>query len=204
MAQINTGLRAVLSNPIVYDTFQSLLGANQGRRELVANWIRPYDGMRILDIGCGTARILQHLPKVDYWGFDLSQRYVDDARRRYGDRGHFQCGLVEQATLDNVPLFDVVLALGVLHHLDDDQTLHLLTLAKNVLKPNGRLVTIDPCYVVSQNPLARYLVSRDRGQNVRYPDAYRQLASNVFSDVKGLVDNLAWIPYTHWIMECAK
>lgn len=204
MAQITSGLRAILSSPAIYDAFQNIMGADRIRRELVANYIRPAVGMRILDIGCGTARILDYLPDVDYHGFDLSQRYIDEAQRRCGDRGHFRCALVEQATLDDMPPFDIVLAVGVLHHLDDNSALSLLNLAKCALRPGGRLVTIDPCYDLAQNPVARFLVSRDRGQNVRSGGAYRELAYNVFAHVQGEVRHRAWIPYTHWVMECTK
>ena len=89
MTQITTGLRAVLSSPKVYDFLQMVMGAHSARWELVHEHVRPVSGCRILDVGCGTARILDYLPNVEYHGFDLSQRYIDDATQRYGARGHF-------------------------------------------------------------------------------------------------------------------
>lgn len=204
MSQITSGLRAVLSHPAVYDIFQALMGADRIRRELVAEHIRPQVNMRLLDIGCGTARILDYLPALSYHGFDLSQDYINEAEARYGDRGVFRCSLVEGATLQGESPFDLVLAVGVLHHLDDESALQLIRLAKSVLKEGGRLVTIDPCFDHSQNPIARYLVSRDRGQNVRSGGKYRELAFNAFSQVEGVVKHRSWVPYTHWIMECTK
>lgn len=204
MSQITSGIRAILSHPAVYDLFQTLMGADRIRRELVAEHIRPQEGMRLLDIGCGTARILDYLPALSYHGFDLSREYIDEAEARYGDRGVFRCALVEEATLQGEPPFDLVLAVGVLHHLDDESALQLMRLANTVLKDGGRLVTIDPCFDHAQNPIARFLVSQDRGQNVRSGGQYRELAFNAFTQVEGVVKHRIWIPYTHWIMECTK
>lgn len=202
--QITTGIRSILGHPAVYDLFQTLMGADRIRRELVSEHIRPVEGMRLLDIGCGTARILDYLPPLTYHGFDLSQEYIDEALARYPGRGTFRCAMVEEATLQGEPSYDLVLAVGVLHHLDDESALQLMRLAKAALKEGGRLVTIDPCFDHAQNPIARFLVSRDRGQNVRSGGQYRELAFNAFSQVAGVVKHRAWIPYTHWIMECTK
>lgn len=206
MSQITTGIRAILNNPKVYDFFQHLMGGKSARRELVDRYVRPVTGNRVLDIGCGTGNILDYLPDVEYFGFDLSERYINEASRRYQARGHFKCALVEQETLGGMEPFDIVLAFGLLHHLNDEQALSLMRLACSALHEGGRLVTIDPCFAEGQSLLSRFLVSRDRGQNVRSPKQYRKLACAVFPQAKisGEVRHRLWIPYTHWIMECQK
>lgn len=204
MPQITSGLRAVLSSPKAYDFFQDLMGARSGRRELVGEHVRPFPGCRILDIGCGTAKILDYLQDVEYYGFDLSQRYIDDAIQRYGTRGSFSCTLVHQNTIEHLEPFDIVMATGVLHHLSDEQAVELMELASSALRKGGRLVTIDPCYTEDQNAVSRFLVSRDRGQNVRSAKQYCDLASTVFSQVKDIIRHRIWIPYTHCVMECQK
>jgi cyclopropane fatty-acyl-phospholipid synthase-like methyltransferase len=202
--QMTTGIRSILARPAIYDFFQNLMGADRVRRELVMQHIRPVEGMRLLDIGCGTARILDYLPTLTYHGFDLSQEYIDEALARYPERGTFRCAMVEEATLQNEPSYDLVLAVGVLHHLDDEAVLKLFGLAKSALKDGGRLVTIDPCFDKDQNSIARFLVSKDRGQNVHSAQQYRELGCNVFEQVTGEVKHRSWIPYTHWVMECIK
>ena len=204
MSQITTGLRAVLSDSRTYDFFQDLMGAQSIRQGLVLNYVRPLPGCRILDVGCGTARILDYLPDVEYYGFDMSQQYIDDASQRYGARGHFNCALVEQAVLDRLEPFDIVMAIGVLHHLNDEQAGRLISLAYFALREGGRLVTIDPSYADDQSHFSRFLVSRDRGQNDRDLAGYSSLANSVFSNTVATVKHRAWIPYTHCIMECTK
>lgn len=204
MAQITSGIRAVLSYPLVYKAFQKLMGPPTTRRNFVAEFIRPQAGMKILDIGCGPADILDDLPVVEYHGFDISAAYIENAQNRFAGRGQFSCKLLEQADLASLPKFDVVLALGLLHHLDDDQVASVLRLAADALRPGGRLVTIDPVLDPGQNPIARFLVKRDRGQNVRDRDGYEHLAGTVYRSVRAEVRHQAWIPYSHCMMECTR
>lgn len=204
MSQITSGIRAILSHPRIYDTLQNIMGAKTIRRDLVDNFIHPAPGSRILDIGCGTAEILPFLPDgVEYWGYDISQEYIDAAKKRFGERGHFACRMLDRAELEKLPKFDAVIAVGVLHHLDDPVATELFGLAREALGEGGRVITIDPCLAPGQNPVARWLILHDRGQNVRTEGGYRDLATRSFSGVTGTLRHRSWIPYTHWIMECA-
>ncbi|WP_309680851.1 class I SAM-dependent methyltransferase [Polaromonas sp.] len=204
MAQITRGVRAILSHPSIYSSFQSFMGAHKLRQDFVADFVKPFSGMKVLDVGCGPADILAHLPDVDYWGFDISENYIIQARKRFGVRGEFHCKQLEMTDLEELPAFDVVLALGLLHHLDDPVAIDFMQLAAKALKPGGRLLTIDPCLDCSQNPIARFLVRNDRGQNVRYKAGYEALARAVFESPHIAVRHRAWIPYTHCFMECQK
>jgi hypothetical protein len=65
------------------------------------------------------------------------------------------------------------------------------------------LITVDPCLTERQNPIARYLVRHDRGQNVRDSDGYLRIVQRTFPKVTGTLRHRSWIPYTNWIMECA-
>lgn len=204
MAQTTSGLRSVLSSPLVYDTFQELMGAGRTRRWLVRELVRPWPGCRILDLGCGTAEILRYLPvEVEYWGFDPSQEYIDAARERYGRRAHFQSARVEDTDLSFLPPMDIVLAVGILHHLDDGEARKLLGAARTSMGKGARLISIDPVFTPRQNPIARLLISLDRGRNVRTPEAYSNIAHSIFPRAAGMVRGRRWIPYTHWIMECS-
>lgn len=204
MSQITTGIRAILSHPLVYDTLQNIMGAGGMRQDLVDSFIHPRPDSRILDIGCGTAEILPFLPAdVEYWGYDISEEYIDAAKKRFGTRGHFHCGQLDQTAICQLPKFDAVLAIGVLHHLDDDIAASLFSLARDALAEGGRMITIDPCLAPGQNLIARYLILHDRGQNVRNSAGYGALANATFSKVIGTLSHRRWIPYTHWIMECS-
>ncbi|MDD2701958.1 MAG: class I SAM-dependent methyltransferase [Sideroxydans sp.] len=205
MSQVTSGIHAILSKPAIYNLFQNAMGAVKVRRDFVKNFVKPAKSFRILDIGCGTAEILHCLPAdTEYWGYDISPQYIEAARDSFGSRGHFHCGLIDSETLISMPKFDIVLAIGVLHHLNDDEAHSLFALASEALKEDGRMVTLDPCFADGQNPIARYLIGKDRGQNVREAEGYRALAAVSFSNIHGVLRHRAWIPYTHWIMECTR
>jgi SAM-dependent methyltransferase len=203
MAQVTTGIRAVLSHPRVYNTLQYLMGAGKGRVRNVRNHVRPFPGMRILDLGCGTAEVLRALPEgITYVGYDMSPEYIAAARKRFGARGTFHCRLLEQAEVVRLEPFDLVLGTGVLHHLDDATARKFMALAAAALKPGGRIYTVDPCFAPGQNPIARFLISRDRGQHVRDVEGYRALTRGLAAEVTGQLVHRAWVPYTRWHMEC--
>lgn len=204
MAQITTGARAVFSAPWVYDLAQNLVGAERSRARLVRDHLRLPERARVLDIGCGTAAMLHHLPSgVDYVGVDLSEAYIAAARHDFGDRGRFHCGDIAGMTPGAFGSFDVVVANGLLHHLDDEPARTMLRVARAALRSSGHLVTIDPCFDPAQSRLARFVISHDRGRNVRTLDGYAALAREVFAQVQArLREDMLRIPYTHAVLEC--
>jgi SAM-dependent methyltransferase len=199
----NSGLKQLLSQASVYQAFQDLLGARRLHRRIVREHLRLSAGSRMLDIGCGPAAIVGELPAgVRYVGVDSSARYIEAARARWGSRGEFRCLRVDELVPAVLPEVDLVLALGLLHHLDDADAAKLFELALSSLRKGGRVVTYDPCLIPAQKRISRFLVSRDRGRHVRSPEAYAALARRVFPNVESSVlDGHLRIPYTAVILE---
>jgi SAM-dependent methyltransferase len=198
-------LYSLLSLPAVYRCFRLAVMGDSGRI-YVSDYVKPVAGEKVLDMGCGPGDIMSYLPAVDYLGFDINADYIEAARERFGKRGRFFCGDVGLVAIDQeVGTFDLVMATGVLHHLDDGRAARLFELAYKALKPGGRLITYDGCYVAGQPRLARFVVSRDRGEFVRGCEDYARLAAGFFSKVEAFVrHDLLRIPYTHLIMRCHK
>jgi SAM-dependent methyltransferase len=196
-------MRALLSHPRVYSLFRRFVGRDTARTVYARDHLRLQPGQRVLDLGCGPGDILAFLPAVRYTGYDISEDYIARARQRFGERGEFHCRAVDE-TLPVAPgSADVVIAHGLLHHLDDAQAGALFRVAKRALAPGGRMVTFDGCFTEGQSAGARLMLRMDRGQHVRTRDAYERLARAEFDEVKGFVrHDLLRIPYTHLIMEC--
>lgn len=195
--------RKLLEVPLLYRLFRQFIGRDDMRQWYAQTYIRAQTGHRVLDIGCGTGDILNFLPDVEYIGFDMDSAYIEAARLRFGSRGTFFCEPVGEGVNFQPASFDIVIAHGVLHHLNDDEATALFKIAHASLKSGGRLISIDPCYAEGQSMLSRFLVSRDRGAYVRSKSAYIHLATSEFAHVDTTVrHDLIRIPYTHLIMEC--
>ncbi len=197
-------LKSILSVPSIYRLYHQLVGSNRCHSVFVNEYVRAKPQARILDIGCGPADILNYMLEVEYIGFDMSQKYINAAQRHFGKRGTFFCQKVETVTVKDLERFDLVIAHGVIHHLSDKEASQLFKLAQTVLKPTGRLLTLDGCFVQRQSYLAKLFISLDRGKYVRTPIEYSQLASISFSNIKTAIrHDLLRIPYTIIIMECS-
>ncbi len=198
-------MKSLLSIPCLYDAFQFLARGKAYQERLARMFIRARPGDRVLDLGCGTGAMLSCLPNVDYVGIDMSPAYIAAGRRRHGARGRFLCMELTADAVEGFTDFDVILAMGVIHHLDDARALNLFRVAYDSLRPGGRLVTLDGVFTSGQSRIRRALLEADRGRHVRSEPAYRGLATDVFSEVKAVViEDLFRIPYSTLIMECTR
>lgn len=121
-----------------------------GRRAVVFDELRRRlaaapdsgDRPRVLDLGCGTGRNLVELQRLgEAFGLDIEAKALEYCRRR-GMRS------VAQARAEDLPFrdesFDVVTALDLLEHLDDD-----VAGAREiyrVLRPGGTFLAFVPAY----------------------------------------------------------
>lgn len=200
-AERTRGLYRLLGLSWVYNLSQKAFGIAQVRKALVYEHIGPKQGMRILDIGCGTAELAHWLPECDYQGFDPNPSYVAAAQAHLDDGERVWLGSIDKPNIDRAEKFDVVVGSGVLHHVPDAVAQKFFALASHHLKDDGRLLTMDPCTYDGQSWVARQLVLRDRGPWVRRPDEYETLANPWFGRVEGAIhSDLLRIPYTHFIM----
>jgi len=197
-------IRSVLAIPAAYNLWWRVVGGPAWAKVLVGQYIQPRAGARILEIGCGPGTIAGYLPDSEYVGFDMSSKYVEMARKRF-PHAQFVCERVSQFSLAKQQSFDAVLALGIVHHLDDQEARQLFQIAYDALKSGGKLITFDGVWTSDQSPVARWLLARDRGEYVRNKGEYVNIASQVFANVKANVrHDLIRIPYSHLILECVR
>jgi len=197
-------IRSVLAIPAAYNFWWNVVGGPGFAKTLVREYLHPPVGARILEIGCGPGTIVGYLPQVEYLGFDLSSSYIETARKRF-PQAQFVCERVSQFSLAKEQSFDAVLALGVVHHLDDQEAGQLFQIAHDALKSGGKLITVDGVWADDQSPAARWLLARDRGEYVRKESEYTGIASQVFRNVKASIrHDLIRIPYSHLILECVR
>jgi SAM-dependent methyltransferase len=204
--QRDSGLHYWLKVPFLYNLVQKAIGAKALHRKFIQRHVRAKAGNKVIDIGCGPANILRWLPDVDYLGLDVSPACIASAKRIHSGEGTFVVG--DTKSLWDDPRFtdaDVVTGLGILHHLDDDEAAHCIRFAHRALREGGRFVCFEACWVANQGFLSKYVMSKDRGQNIRTEQTYRQLAGEVFKHVNAWVDTKPLrIPYVIIFLECQK
>ncbi|HEY5622924.1 MAG TPA: class I SAM-dependent methyltransferase, partial [Gammaproteobacteria bacterium] len=122
--------------------------------ELTQKYLTPESD--VLEFGCGTgSTALIHAPKVKHiLAIDYSQKMVDIANRKLADSGlnnvEFDCATLFDLSHGSES-FDAVLALNVLHLLDDHEA--SIRKAYELLKPGGVFVTSTVCLATKRNPL---------------------------------------------------
>jgi SAM-dependent methyltransferase len=119
-----------------------------GRREILKSFVAAIRGrvkhdLKILDVGCGTGANLKMLRQYGTAeGIDISQQALDFCR----ERGLFE---VQYGSAEDLPhadgAFDLVTALDVLEHLDDDAA--GLKEIERVLRPNGHALLFVPAFM---------------------------------------------------------
>lgn len=206
--QDDNGLKKILASSRAYTLFKRALGNRRAYEWMNREFWRVQPGQKVVDIGCGPGIVLGFLPEdIEYAGFDVSEEYIRHAREAHAGnpRRSFLVGDSE-TFLERLPATmagaDLVLINGVLHHLDDEEALTALRLARACLRPGGRLVSYENCLLRSQAPLARWFVLRDRGRNLRYESEWKGLFSGVFEHFEThVLTGLIRIPYTHIVTE---
>ena len=164
-------LHWLVAHPVVYDAVQLAAGARQVERVLREELARLRPAGRVLDLGGGTGG----------WKalFAAGAQHVcldRDRLKLHGFARKFPGGAAVLADARALPFadgaFDLVWCAFVPHHLDDLALRHVLDEAARVLRPDGRLVLVDPLFVADRWP-GRLLWRYDRGRHPRTLAAHR-------------------------------
>jgi len=178
----------MLNNPFIFNIAMRTIGYDKAMAELVKRYLKPLSGCRILDIGCGTSLILNYLPyDVMYYGFDLNDKYISRSRDLYRNRPNceFYCRAISEYDLERADYYDIVVALSVIHHLNDSEASKLVRIARSALKVGGRFVSYDPVYCKGQGWFERFLMSKDRGHYIRKENDYLRVINAEIPSAQG-------------------
>lgn len=112
----------------------------------ICQLVNLQDGMKVLDVGCGTGSLLKELSQsrreLNLYGIDLSPEMINGARVKLKDVEHVE--LYERSAADLLfqsNYFDYVVCMNSLHHHPNPkQSLAEMT---RVLKPGGVMILMD-------------------------------------------------------------
>ena len=204
MSQRKNQIYNLINNPLIYKIIQGVMSGTSFRNSIIKKNITK-SNLKILDIGCGPAQIIEHLPQCDYYGYDIDQRSIQYAKKKYYQKNfHFYCKKFNKTELKKLPKFDFIIFFGILHHLSNKEVYEILKLCKKIMKKNSKLLTEDPIFLENQNPIAKFLIKKDRGLNVRKKREYLALLKNHFKKIKNKVTHQYFIPYTWITTICSK
>lgn len=201
MAQRVSGLYKLVTFPSFHRPLMFALGAEKGLTTYAETFLKARSGMKMLDVGCGPANILEYLPDVDYTGIDMNEKHIASARHRYGDKGRFMVGDAARDLNQQKDTFDLINVSALLHHLSDDEARSLFRTITPMVRPRGRIVTLDPVWLPEQRAAVKLLYRLDSGMNIRTPEGYTRLLDGLSLDFQTTtLTNLLRVPYDHFVM----
>ena len=85
---------------------------------------RPFEGLRLLDIGCGGGLLSEPMSRLGFevTGVDASERNIGTASTHAAEQGltiDYRCATAEQLLAEGTAPFDVVLNMEVIEHVAD-------------------------------------------------------------------------------------
>lgn len=201
MSERTRYLYKLVKSPAFYRWFQDLLGAQQGKRNIVERFVKPPKGGKVLDVGCGPGTFRPFLGDVKYTGIDFNENHIELAREKGQPGDTYIVGNVVTDIEFKPKSFDRIVLLGLLHHIDDAGARILLERVAGLVKPDGWITTTDGVYIPGQRKFAKMMLDRDSGKNIRMPEKYKELCEGLPLEVETVLlqDNLR-IPYDHNVM----
>lgn len=203
--QKNNFFYKLLSNPYLYHFSQKVMSAVSFHEYLVKKYIKKRENLNVLDIGCGPAEILSVFKNINYYGYDTNPNCINYAKKKFLSKNpKLFCKKFDSKEVKKLPKFDVILLLGIIHHLNEEENKKLLILCRKALKKSGFILTEDPILIKKQNFIARFLVKSDRGLYVKEKKDYLKLLSKYYKKIESKIYHQKFIPYTWFSTKCSK
>ena len=157
-----------------YNFIQQFFGSKQMWLAFTQEYLSNGAPLRILDLGCGTAEVLQYLPpQTKYCGIDSHLPYIQSCQITYPQRGTFHCK--DWRDFEEEESFDCVLLLGLLHHLNDAAARAVIEKGLRSLVSGGCVISLDGCRPDSCSRFEEFFYKSDRGKFVRTVHQYAHL-----------------------------
>lgn len=169
------------------------------RRDHVVDWLGKRRPGRLLDLGCGGGHVMETLLERGWKavGCDFSPRMVAFARERLASAGWSESAVEERSATDlsayEAASFDVVLCLGPIEYLDEEEAAGAYAGIRRVLRRNGIMICAHINGLFDLFTLDRYTAEFLEGLLAR---TYRMSPNRRADLARGLREHLGTGPET--------
>lgn len=186
------------NSPRAWLAFQYVFGVIKDKRQLA---LARHAGQKsVLEIGCSAGIVAQAflaVPGIQYTGIDVDEDALALARRRFQGLDNFT---FERISLSEVAKsgrkFDYILFGNVLHHVDDETAVILLTDVQGLLSGSGTVVILEPEKSRdSDNLVFRAFYTLERGQYRRTAQALCGLIESAGMRIKSCSEALVALDF---------
>lgn len=127
----------------------------------------------VLDFGCGIGSSSYLFESSNYLGVDCDDKRINYAKKLYPEYNFI-------TTKDGLlPLsqnsVDYIMILSVLHHMPTEELTDSLKEFKRVLKSDGNIIIVEPCFFKKARMRNWYMSKLDKGKYIRNEDEYLDL-----------------------------
>jgi 2-polyprenyl-3-methyl-5-hydroxy-6-metoxy-1,4-benzoquinol methylase len=199
-------MKQLLKYHFFYNLYQNLIGCRGFLKRYVNIYIMPKitrDGMNVLDLGCGTANIVEFLPEnINYTGIDSSSNYIFYDSKKYPAHTFICKNLKEDVSLDKK--YDLIISEALISSLTDANTEVFFNTIKKHAAPDCKIVISDMNYSKTAHTFENFLFKSERGTNFRDREDYIKLLSKHFNiDNVSVISKIYRIPYSKLVFECS-
>lgn len=193
----------ILNHYFFYNLYQDLIGSKHFLEILIKDYIKPKQGQKILELGCGAGNVYAVFPEknLHYLGIDYSENYIHHAMKKFPEQSFICADVTKDISAEGI--FDTVFAEAIISALPDNQIVKMFGLLKKICDDSTRIIFSDMNYRDSAPKFQCFLMKHERNQFIRSKSEYVKLLTEFF-----VIDNISVIkhpyriPYEKIIFEC--
>lgn len=137
-----------------------------------------FSNKMVLDFGCGVGSSCFMFDTSYYRGIDCDSKRIEYARRLHSGY-KFDVFQGNQLPVECKSI-DFILIISVLHHIPTDSLKNYVKEFKRVLKENGRIIIVEPCFFESSYINNRFMSFIDKGKYIKNEGEYLDIFSNYY------------------------
>ncbi len=193
-------LYRMIEDPRIYDFVQRLLGGGMvftAVTEAIHCQLSGFSYKNVLEVGCGTG-LTKDCFAGDYTGVDINPEYI----RVVSGRGSGTFLVADATSLPFGPdTYDLVVTVGVLHHLDHQSRELMLSEMFRVCRTGGHILIADGLVPSNRLNLIGYVLAKlDRGRYKMRIEKFRDMIRRAYPEPLSVIFNKYRVAYLEFVV----